>query len=67
MENPNSNPLWLILVETAKELPLYNAHKAYVRDNILSENPDITIEEISHRLDMPVGEAMVILWELKKS
>jgi hypothetical protein len=67
MENPNSNPLWLILVETAKELPLYNAHKAYVRDNILSENPDITIEEISHRLDMPVGEAMVILWELKNS
>lgn len=67
MENPNSNPLWLILVETAKELPLYNAHKAYVRDNILPENPDITIEEISHRLDMPLGEAMVILWELKKS
>lgn len=66
MENPERNPLWLILVETAKDLPLYNAHKAYVRDNILSEKPDVSAEELSHMLDMPMGEAMVIMWELKK-
>ena len=66
MENHESNPLWLILVETAKNLPLYNAHKAYVRDSILSDNPNVSAEELSHRLDMPLGEAIVILWELEK-
>ena len=64
MENYESNPLWLILVETAKNLPLYNAHKAYVRDTIFPENPDVSAEELSHRLNMPIGEALVILWEL---
>jgi hypothetical protein len=66
MKNQNDNPLWLILVETAQSLPLYHAHKAYVRDMILTENPEVTAEEISHRLGMPLGEALVILWELKK-
>lgn len=66
MEKLEDNPLWLILVETAKTLPLYGAHKAYVRDTILLEKVDVTAEEISHRLGMPFGEALVILWELKK-
>ena len=66
MENQNDNPLWLILVETAQTLPLYYVHKAYVRDTILPEKPELEAEEISHRLNMPLGEAIVILWELKK-
>ncbi len=66
LEDARKNPLWLILVETAQMLPLYNAHKAYVRDNILPENPDVSAEEISHRLDASLGEAMVILSELRE-
>jgi len=66
LEDPRKNPLWLILVETAQSLPLYSAHKAYVRDSILPENPDVSAEEISHRLDTPLGEAMVILSELRE-
>jgi hypothetical protein len=58
------NPLWLILVEAVHGLPMYGVHKAYVRDRILLQIPDATAEEVSTRLDIPLGEAMVILHEL---
>ena len=59
------NPLWLILVEAAQALPLYESHKAYVRDTMMLDQPDLTAEEVAQRLDMPLGEALVILHELK--
>jgi hypothetical protein len=58
------NPLWLILVETVRALPMYGVHKAYVRDRMLLQMADATAEEISLRLDIPLGEAIVILHEL---
>ncbi len=58
------NPLWLILVEAVHALPMYPSHKAYVRDSLLLEQPEITVEELSQRLDIPLGEAMVILQEI---
>ena len=61
------NPLWNVLTEVAKSLPLYPEHKAYVRDKILPENPGIKPEELSKRLGIPLGEAMVILSELRVS
>ena len=59
------NPLWLILVEIVHALPMYPSHKAYVRDSLLLEAPDISADELSLRLDIPLGEAMVILHEVK--
>jgi len=59
------NALWLILVETAHSLPMYKHHKAYVRDSILPEEPDASAEDLTHRLDIPLGEAIVILDELR--
>ena len=63
-EEYKENPLWLILVETAQKLPMYNAHLNYTKDIILTENSKITPEELSQRLDIPLGEAIVILSEL---
>ena len=60
------NPLWLILVEAVHALPMYPFHKAYVRDNLILESPDISAEELSLRLDIPLGEAMVILHEIEE-
>jgi len=60
------NPLWLILVETVHRLPLYPSHKAYLRDTLLLDSPEITVEEISRRLNIPLGEVMVILHELRE-
>jgi hypothetical protein len=63
-EDYKENPLLLILVETAQKLPMYNAHLNYTKDIILTENSKITPEELSQRLDIPLGEAIVILSEL---
>ena len=62
----SSNPIWHILVETAQTLPIYNSHMSYTRDNILPIEPNISPEQLSQRLDMPLGEALVILNELRK-
>jgi len=60
------NPLWLILVEAVHALPMYPSHKAYVRDSLTLELSEITVEELSLRLDIPLGEAMVILHEIEE-
>ena len=43
---------------------MYPAHKSYTREEILRENPDITPTELAARMNMPLGEAIVILHEL---
>jgi len=57
--------LWPILVETVHAMVMYPHHKAYTRDVLLHENPDITPSELASRLSIPLGEALVILYELK--
>ena len=64
LEEYTKNRLWPILVETVHALPVYYHHKAYTRDVILSENPDIKPNELAVRLKIPLGEALVILYEL---
>jgi len=61
-----SDKLWNMLVETVHELVMFTRHKAYVRDSILQEKPDITPEDLAARLGIALGEALVILFELKK-
>ncbi len=62
-EEPTGPP-WSMLVEAVHDLPVYPAHKAHVRDRLLKEEPDISAEELSFRLDISLGEATVILHEL---
>ena len=56
--------LWPILVETVHASVMYPTHKSYTREKILQEKPDITASELANRLDLPLGEALVILHEL---
>jgi len=58
--------LWPVLVETVHAMVMYPHHKAYVRDVVLHEKPNITPQELASRLGIPLGEALVILYELKK-
>jgi len=60
------NPLWLILVEAVQALPMYPSHKAYVRNSLALEAPEASAEELSYRLDIPLGEALVILHEIRR-
>jgi hypothetical protein len=56
--------LWPILVETVHALVLFPNHKAYTRETILHEKQDITPTELAARLNIPFGEALIILYEL---
>lgn len=56
--------LWTVLVETVHASVMYPSHKAYTRETILQEKPDITASELASRMSMPLGEALVILHEL---
>ena len=64
MEEYTKEQLWLLLVETVHATVMYPSHKAYTRESILREKPDITATELANRLNMSVGEALVILYEL---
>ncbi len=66
VEDYEKEKLWPILVETVHSLVMYPHHKAYTREMILNEKPDITPAELAARLKMPLGEALVILYELTK-
>ena len=67
MENYSENPLWSLLVEVVHSLPLYPNHKSYTRDILIIEKPELDSLELSQRLDMPLGEAMVIIDELRRA
>lgn len=65
LEGYAKEKLWPILVETVHAMVMYPHHKAYTRDVLLHEKPDITPQELASRLGIPLGEALVILYELK--
>jgi hypothetical protein len=64
LEEYTREQLWTILVETVRASIMYPHHKVYTRETILVEEPDMTPEELSTRLNIPLGEALVMLYEL---
>ena len=60
----SEDEIWLILVETVHAAVMYPAHKSYTREEIIRENPDINPAELAARMNMSLGEAIVILHEL---
>jgi hypothetical protein len=64
LEELKIEKLWPVLVEAVHALVLYPTHKAYTRDRILPDKPETTPTDLAVRLNMPLGEAIVILAEL---
>jgi hypothetical protein len=56
--------LWQIIVDTAHASVMYPTHKSYTRDVLLKEKAALSAEELASKLNMPLGEALVILQEL---
>jgi hypothetical protein len=56
--------LWALLVEAIHASVMYPTHKAYTRDSILPQTPNITPKELAQTLGMPLAEALIILGEL---
>jgi hypothetical protein len=44
---------------------MYVNHKAYIRGTMVLEKPDITAKEVAGKLNIPFGEALVIMYELE--
>jgi hypothetical protein len=57
--------LWKLLVDTVHALPMYNQRKHYVQDVMLKEKPEISAKELAIQVDIPLGEAVVMLDELR--
>ena len=66
LEDYVSSPLWPILVETVHAMVMYPHHKAYTRDVILHEQPTTKPVDLTTKLGIPLGEALVILHEIQK-
>ncbi len=64
----SSADLWSILVETVKsDVVLFPNLKGYVQGQILPREPDISPKELASRLNISIGTAMVLLYELKSN
>jgi len=60
-----NDPLWPILVETVHAMVMYRHHKFYVKEKIIREEPNISPRKLAAELGIPLGEALVILYEIK--
>jgi len=67
LDNYVNNPLWHILVDTVHTLPMFAHHKAYVRDVVQVAQPQINAEDLALKLNISLGESLVILYELEVS
>ena len=65
-KNYLKSPLWSILVETVHAMVMYPHHKAYTRDVLLNEKPDVAPKDLAIKLGISLGEALVILHEIQK-
>ena len=66
LEDYVKNRLWPVLVETVHALVMFRHHKSYTREVILNEKPNMKSNELAAMLGIPLGEALVILHELKE-
>jgi len=66
LEDYTKDELWSVLVETVHALVMYPHHKAYTREVVINEKPGVKPNELAVRLGIPLGEALVILHELKE-
>jgi len=57
--------LWKLLVETVHSLPMYRSHKRYVEEIMIKETPQISPQELAIQLNVPLGEAIVMLDEIR--
>ena len=57
--------LWKLLVETVHSLPMYKSHKRYVEEMMIKETPQISPQELAVQLNIPQGEAIIILDEIR--
>lgn len=64
LDNYSKEQIWQLLVDAVHASVMYPTHKAYTREKVLPEKPSVDPQELAQLLNMPLGEALVILGEL---
>jgi hypothetical protein len=67
LDEYSKEKIWQLLVDAVHGSFMYPSHKAYVRDSILTTQPDVSALEIAQRLSIPLAEGIVILEELAEA
>ena len=57
--------LWKLLIETVHSLPMFKSHKRYVEEIMIKETPGISPQELAVQLNITLGEAIVLLDEIR--
>ncbi len=57
--------LWKLLVDTVHSLPMYKHHKRYIQEVMVKEKPEISAQELAVQINIPLGEAIVLLDEIR--
>ena len=65
LEDLTKEQIWNLLTETVHEMIMYTNHKAYIHKILQEEKTDLKPQEIAARLNITLGEVMIILNDLK--
>jgi hypothetical protein len=66
LKNLSKDKLLELLIETVHAIVMYPNHKTYTQELMLREKSDLKPKELAIRLNMTLGEALVILQELEE-
>lgn len=66
LKNLSKDKLLELLIETVHAIVMYPNHKTYTKELMLREKSDLKPKELAIRLNMTLGEALVILQELEE-
>ena len=66
LEKLTKERLIQVLIETVHAMIMYPNHKTYTQELMLREKTDLKPKELAVRLNMTLGEALVILQELEE-
>ena len=67
LEDLKKEILIQLLIDVVHSMVMYTAHKQYISELTLQEKFKFKPRELAARLNMPLGEALVILHELEEA
>ena len=67
LEDLKKERLTKLLIDVVHAMVMYTSHKQYIRELVLRDKPILKPDELAIRLNMTLGEVLVILHELEET
>ena len=67
LEDLKKERLAKLLIDVVHAMVMYTSHKQYIRELVLRDKPILKPDELAIRLNMTLGEVLVILHELEET